>query len=380
MAQFLLISSDRHRMEVQMIRLRTVPIVSCIRRHGLLFALAAFVIGLVTIGCGGGGDNGGGQFIPATGWKQQNATYVGRAACRDCHANIADQYAEQPMGTMPPGHADNNCGSCHATTGFGQPTGGQLDGSTPLLDGIGCESCHGPGSLHIAAASIADREATITRVPPDKTCTDCHGDRKSTPDGYRPGALDEPYVPITAETLRNSTANGIRGPHHASAAFLFGRGGYNIMAPMASPHSTIPNTCLNCHQKTISPVTGKVDHGAEAQVPVINTANVNCTSCHGGRVEDHLVQDGVKALMIELAGANEEGEPNSSPTGGLFGDFVTRHELTISSNANPDDPYLQAYKGARNNYMHVRGDGSMGVHNPGFAKKLLEDAKELLSD
>jgi len=366
-------------------RLKTVPIVPFMRRHALLFALAAFVISLVTIGCGGGG-NGGGQFIPATGWKQQNASYIGAINCRDCHANIYDQYTqEQPMGVVDlvNSHADQrhttaSCRGCH-TTGFGQPTGGQLDGSTPLLDGIGCEACHGPGSQHIAAASIDERHATITRVPPDKTCKDCHGDRKSTPDGYRPGALDEPYVPVTADTLRDTTASSIRGPHHAAAAFMFGRGGYNFAQPMSSPHSTLPNTCLNCHQKRISPVTGKVDHGAEAQVPVINTANVNCASCHSGRSEQ-FVQLGVKETLIELCGEDPEnpGEIDSSLSGGLFGAFVAAHELDISSNANPDNPYLVAYKGARQNVQIVRSEGSMGVHNPGFARKLLDDAKALL--
>jgi len=371
-------------MEVQMTRLRTVPIVPLIRRHGLLFASATFIISLVIIGCGGGGNDGG-QFIPATGWKQQNATYVAAINCRDCHANIYDQYTqEQPMGINDPVtyHSDDrhrgDCGACHVT-GFGQPTGGQLDGSTPLLDGIGCESCHGPGSAHIAATSVDERQATITRVPPDKTCTDCHGDRLN---GNRPGALDAPYTMITAATFSASKPNGIRGAtHHAAAAFLYGRGGYEFPQPMASPHSTLPNTCLNCHQKRISPVTGKVDHGAEAQVPVINTANVNCASCHSGRSEQ-LVQLGVKEMLIELGGEDpaNPGEPDANLGGGMFGAFVAAHNIDITTNNVPDDPYVIAYKGARNNYKIVTGDGSMGVHNPGFAKKLLEDAKEMLSD
>jgi len=364
-----------------MTRLKTVPVVPFLRRHALLLAMAAFVISLVVIGCGGGGSNST-VAIPSTGFKQTDATYVGKVACRDCHANIYDQYVnEEPMGVNDPVnvHADavhvGDCGACH-TTGFGQPTGGQLDGSTPLLDGIGCESCHGPGSKHLTAGSVAERDATITRVPPDKTCTDCHGDRLN---GNRPGALNQPFTPVTDDTLRNSKANGIRGPHHCAAAFLYGRGGYNIMSPMASPHSTLPNTCMNCHQKTINPATGKVDHGADMEKPVIDFSNPNCASCHGGRAEDHPLQDGIKALMVELGGADATGEPNSSPTGGLFGDFVTRHELDISSNTNQDDPLLKAYKGARNNYAYVRSEGSWGVHNPGFAQKLLADAKELLS-
>ncbi|MHB9107023.1 MAG: multiheme c-type cytochrome [Armatimonadota bacterium] len=365
-----------------MTRLKSVPVVSFLQRHALLFAMAAFVISLVVIGCGGGGSSDS-VAIPATGFKQVGATYVGRVSCRDCHANIYDQYAEQPMGSMAEyadtRHVGTNCGACHVT-GFGDPTGGKLDGSTPQHAGIGCESCHGPGSKHLTAGSIAEREATITRVPPDKTCWDCHGDRKSTPEGYRPGALDQPYTMVTAETLRNTTASGLRGPHYPAAAFLLGRVGYNLPAPMASPHSTIPNTCQACHQKTISPVTGKVDHGMEAQKPVINTADVNCASCHSGRSE-HFVQTGVKEALIELCGEDpaKPGSPDSNLTGGLFAQFVTDHALDITKNDNPDNPYLVAYKGARYNVKAIMNDHSYGVHNPGFARRLIDDAKALLA-
>lgn len=364
-----------------MTRLNSVPIVPLIRRHGLLLAVAAFVISLVVIGCGGGSNND--TPIPSAGFKQTGATYVGAINCRDCHANIYDQYTqEQPMGINDPAtyHTDErhvgSCGACHVT-GYGQPTGGQLDGSTPMLDGIGCESCHGPGSKHLTAGSAADRRATITRVPPDKTCMDCHGDRLN---GNQPGALDQPYQMVTAETLRNTKANSIRGPHHAAAAFLMGRGGYNIPSPMTSPHSTLPNTCLNCHQKNISSVTGKVDHGAEAQAPDTNTNRVECASCHSGR-SVQFVQTGVKEALIELCGEDPDapGEPDPDLAGGMFGAFVAAHALDIANNDNPDDPNLQAYKGARQNVKHIMGEGSMGVHNPGFARRLIDDARALLT-
>jgi hypothetical protein len=354
----------------------------------MIFTLAAFVIGLVvvTIGCGGGGGN---NFIPSTGWKQQDAAYVGMTTCRDCHANIHDQYVgEQPMGIVDPAtyysdqrHTTANCAGCH-TTGIGQPTGGVIGGSTPHLDGIGCEACHGPGSKHIVAGSVAERHETITRVPPDKTCIDCHGGRRSTPDGYRPGALDEPFTPVTAEEYSSTKPNSVRGPHQASAGMLFGRYGYGHTEASPSPHSTLPNTCLNCHQKRISSVTGKVDHGAEAQYPVINTSDVNCASCHGGRSSEQLVQIGVKETLIEIGGEDpaNPGEPDPNLAGGMFGDYVSRHSIDITTNNDPDNPRVIAYKASRHNYKYVIGEGSLGVHNPGLAKRLLDETKAMLAD
>lgn len=351
--------------------------------YSLFLTTAVFAIIIMALGCGGGISSN--SVAHATLWQQQGATYVGKLACRECHANTYDQYAQQPMGNFTSNadsrHTGSNCGACHVT-GFGEPTGGKLDGSTPQLDGIGCESCHGPGSKHIAANTTADRKKQITRVPPDKTCINCHGDRKSTADGYRPGAMDEPYTPVTSADLRSTAPGSVRGPHHPAAAFLFGWKGYNYAEPLPSPHSTMPNTCQNCHQKNIAP-NGKVDHGEDAQEPNTDTSRAECASCHGGsRDTDHLVQAGINKLLIELGGESSAnpGTYDSSTAGGLLGAYATAHNIDLKTNNDPDNPNVIAYKAARHNIRYVISDGSMGVHNPEFAKQLLEKAKELLSE
>ena len=353
------------------------------RTYGVLLAIASLIIAVIAVGC----SNRTTRLPGAQGiWKQQGAAFAGTQACRDCHATIHDAFATQPMGDPGTGaytrhHANlNNCGSCHVT-GFGDPTGAQLDGSTPLLDGIGCESCHGPGSQHIAANSNAGRKKTITRTPPDRACWDCHGDRKAIGDGaYRPGALQEPYAPITAANYSESSPSSIRGPHHAAAAFLLGRQGYNLPAPIASPHAALPNTCLACHQQTLSP-NGKVEHGALAQVPDIDTSRDLCASCHTGGRSQQLIQKGVNQLLIELAGASasDPTQPDSNTSGGLLGAYAAANGITLNANNDPTNPKVINYKGARHNIRYVMGEGSRGVHNPPFAKKLLEDAKEMLS-
>ena len=348
----------------------------------MLFAIASSAIVFMAIGCGGGSST---PIAQASLWQQQGATYTGRVACRDCHANIYDQYAQQPMGNMT-NYADTrhtqaaNCNGCHVT-GFGEPTGGMLNGSTPHLDGVGCESCHGPGSKHIAASTTAERKKQITRVPPDKTCMDCHGDRKSTPDGYRPGALNEPFTQVTSDSFRETNPGSVRGPHYPPAAFLLGRKGFEHTQASPSPHSTLPNTCLNCHQKNISGATGKVDHGEFAQVPNTDTSRPECASCHGGgRTSGQLVQTAINAMLIELAGEDSAnpGHYDSSTAGGLLGAYAATHSIALSSNNDKDNPRVIAYKAARYNIRYVISDHSLGVHNPAFAKRLLEEAKALL--
>lgn len=357
-------------------------------RNGLLFLVAAAALALVVIGCGSGSD-----FVPTVSqlWKQQGATYVGRTACRDCHANIYDQYMTQPMGEVNPAtseadsrHVTKDCSACHVT-GFGEPTGGVKEAynADNPLDGIGCESCHGPGSKHIAAGSTSERKAQITREVPDKTCWNCHGDRFNTPDGYVTGAMFQPIPTINEAYLKETTASSIRGPHYPPAAFLMGVKGYDT-AQMTSPHSKLPNTCIACHGPEDSPVTGKADHGPDTWEPKLDTTRAECASCHSGRSEDdQLVQLGVKKLMIELMGANpnDPSMPDTaSMAGGLLAKYAADNGLTISSNAAKDDPKMIKYKAARWNTRYVYTDHSYGIHNPAFAKKLLEDAKALLTE
>ncbi len=90
-----------------------------------------------------------------------DADYVGSAACQSCHAAEYQTWLEQPhakaVATLEAkGEAGNaECLACH-TTGFdkqgGFPAGGTA-GEHPALAAVGCESCHGPGSAHIAEGS-----------------------------------------------------------------------------------------------------------------------------------------------------------------------------------------------------------------------------------
>ena len=104
------------------------------------------------------------------------AAYVGNAACKSCHAASFTVYEQT-------GHAHAyatlekaskqyrlDCIACHVV-GFQQPGGvcrvDQVDGRTD----VGCENCHGPGSLHVAKPS----RATIPRpAPGQNVCLGCH--------------------------------------------------------------------------------------------------------------------------------------------------------------------------------------------------------------
>jgi hypothetical protein len=87
------------------------------------------------------------------------ATYVGSAQCKMCHAKAGAVWDKHPhsdayqklVAAQRPAlrQFDGECIVCH-TVGFGFESGFRSEAKTPNLTDVGCESCHGPGSLHAA--------------------------------------------------------------------------------------------------------------------------------------------------------------------------------------------------------------------------------------
>jgi peroxiredoxin len=115
------------------------------------------------------------------------AAYVGSDACQSCHADEHAAWKAHPhakaLGTLTAaGKAgDADCLRCH-TTGFEKPGGfAASGGAQPALEGVGCESCHGPGGDHVG--ENAQRKGTILKLS-DKCgscailqiCGACHDD------------------------------------------------------------------------------------------------------------------------------------------------------------------------------------------------------------
>jgi protein-arginine kinase activator protein McsA len=103
---------------------------------------------------------------------------------------------------------DEDCAACHVT-GFGEEGGYEIDDPSKYTAGVGCESCHGPGSeyrrLHRKAA---DRYEKSKESMPRQDladageefefigrCKSCHMNYEGSP---WLGAV-EPYTPFTPE-------------------------------------------------------------------------------------------------------------------------------------------------------------------------------------
>jgi hypothetical protein len=128
--------------------------------------------------------------------------YVGSAACRECHLEPKSVspyvtwmrsrhgHAYWRLGsdwalflaTLRPHNADltepmtdERCLLCHVTAR--QDDDALLAASFRAEEGIGCESCHGPGSLYMDPEIMADHEAFLANggmTPTEATCRSCH--------------------------------------------------------------------------------------------------------------------------------------------------------------------------------------------------------------
>jgi formate-dependent nitrite reductase cytochrome c552 subunit len=159
--------------------------------------------------------------------------YVGTKKCKSCHLDVHKSWAKTSMGTafetLKPGHAkeakdtfgfdaakdytaDAKCLPCH-TTGYGKPGGYVIPAADDkraarkmkYFQGVGCESCHGPGSGYVEIFTEIDkaqRKYTLEELysaglhkAEKAMCLTCHNDKSPTINS------DEPfdYKKIMAE-------------------------------------------------------------------------------------------------------------------------------------------------------------------------------------
>jgi hypothetical protein len=106
------------------------------------------------------------------------ASYVGNEACSDCHQEAVDYWkttvhAKAWKTLVDRGQQfDYECINCHVT-GWEQPGGSTLAVNENLRD-VGCEQCHGPGSIHVDKGGL-EKPFAVMRAPPKDLCaTQCH--------------------------------------------------------------------------------------------------------------------------------------------------------------------------------------------------------------
>jgi len=146
----------------------------------------------------------------AIGTAQEGAKhqYIGASKCKTCHKSEAkgDQYGKweaskhakafevlaseaalaigKEKGIDNPQTSDQ-CLGCHVTA-FSAPAAEKAE-SYDQAEGVGCESCHGPGSDYKKMNIMKDLEAAKGAgliMPTEETCVVCHNDKSPTFKGF----------------------------------------------------------------------------------------------------------------------------------------------------------------------------------------------------
>lgn len=132
---------------------------------------------------------------PSVSEEAARPTYVGSQRCKMCHMPQFRAWEAGPKAKAWEAIKDaadkEKCYACH-TTGFGQPGGFTSIEATPNLAGVGCESCHGPGSAHVAMPA-SNRDAAARAATTNKFITDCR-------------TCHNPHVLDTAAAARDTAA------------------------------------------------------------------------------------------------------------------------------------------------------------------------------
>ncbi len=167
------------------------------------------------------------------------ATFVGSKNCAECHANI--------------------------TGNFHDATHAKMIASGDAGQNIGCESCHGAGSIH---SKTGGKPGTIINPKTNpETCFQCHLDKR--------GEFSLPHIHPSGKV----TCSDCHEPHQGDAVI----GGGTQLASSS-------DTCLKCHSAQRGPFV--FEHEALRE---------NCTTCHNphGTVNDKMLKSRNQTLCLQ---------------------------------------------------------------------------------
>jgi formate-dependent nitrite reductase cytochrome c552 subunit len=300
----------------------------------------------------------------------------GNATCGVCHdnsENVETKILQWGASTHAIGgnfeRNGTNCAPCHTSQGFKEVVQtGEQETAADIMDpaNINCYTCH---KIHDTYA-VEDWElrayssfnlwltGDLIDMGSANLCARCHQPRTSyaIPDVNNPDGSYE----VTSSRF---------GPHHGpqstvvnGLAFYMVGSGYSN-----SSHADIANGCVHCHMgdaygNQAGGHTFSMDYEYHGELAVWAAS---CIECHGSDDELH-----------ELV---EEWEAEFDALATELGALLFKEGIITESGSTVDSTFTNRVAGACWNWRTlVIEDRSKGIHNPRFAKKILENSIESL--
>jgi len=282
--------------------------------------------------------------------------------CADCHdpsskiTGKETQWAESVHGTgtayLRGTSAD--CAGCHSGDAFRQRVEAGLDpdeltAGSPDPTRQDCRACHMIHETYSEADFDLRTEAPVTLFAVEgatfnggegNLCVNCHQPRRDAP-----VAVDGVITGISSHW----------GPHHGpQSSMLLGVAGAGVTGKPSGHYGAVTNTCVDCHMGE-----GR-DHHFEPALATCQKCHPDAKSFdyHGVQTEIQTLTDQLGELLL-AAGLINENSPDGHPT-------VTKA---------PENQGIALY-----NWLYVaHEDKSKGVHNPDYAKALLEEGISRMS-
>jgi predicted CXXCH cytochrome family protein len=187
--------------------------------------------------------------------------------------------------TNPGATANSECLECHMV-GFTKGYASDLDqyASRWVEAGVGCEACHGPGSVHVAARQSWSRREPARYGGLDRDrmpgCVLCHARRAVIAEGYVPGAAPADFFdPELLDTPVYHADGQLQGEGYEWTSFQMSR--------MAA-HGV---TCADCHESHAGTLRAAGNalclrcHARDFDEPAhthhaVGSAGAQCVACH----------------------------------------------------------------------------------------------------
>jgi predicted CXXCH cytochrome family protein len=205
-----------------------------------------------------------------------------QTTCGNCHVDqqtkwSGTKHSHAWADLQASGHSSGECQACHSVNDRGNATTDTAAGYTSTQDvryqDVQCESCHGPGLVHITAPTIDNRPlaSIAVSIGSDNGCSECHT------------GVHSPFVEEWASSRHGivETAPSTRpeciGCHTAQGALAAFGVNTNYVEKMST--TPLPITCAVCHD----PHDATQTHQLRFAIDAPNLDQNLCMRCHQRR-------------------------------------------------------------------------------------------------